>query len=271
MGNGRHRIRAGWAWLLAVGALLLFVGTLPSPASGAYPKVAVALDSQFLTNLSAPVLAPGQSGSIDYRLANPLNRALTNATLSFEVYAFNAYPGQAMGFPDNSTGLPAGTATPVLSLGGQQGASLRVSVAVLAPGASVSFPLGVSAGGALADGTYAVRTSLSFVSAGAGYLLESRGFISATQWANATAGGNGTLNVSRLPVSGVLPETAVLVRMQDLAFPLYVVLGAAFVLAVAGAYFAWRGGPGSKSGARGTPVDHSAPSAFGKSRTSDGD
>ena len=92
-------------------------------------------------------------------------------------------------------------------------------------------------------------------------------------WAAATElpNGSATLNLTVLGVSGVLPETAVVVAQSALPWLLAGVLGAAALLVGAGAWVYFRRGPASNSGMRSADVDHQAPSAFGKRRTSDGD
>ena len=122
-------------------------------------------------------------------------------------------------------------------------------------------------------GTFDLRCSVSFTEAGNAYLLESRGYFSNSAWASATEGPNGTstLNVSRLGVSGIVPESAALVRPSPVAPWLYGILGASFVLAGVGGYLAWRRGPGSRSRKRAPPDPQRAASALGKSRTSEGD
>jgi hypothetical protein len=185
------------------------------------------------------------------------------ATLGF--YAFNAYPGNATG------GLPPNL--PSLSVGGQVGTTASLSAGDLASGGSVSFSVGVTAPSDCPSGTFALRTSVDFTLNGTPYRLESRGYFSDAVWASATSGPNGTstLNLSVLGVSGIVPETGVLVRSNPYPPVLYVVLASAFVLAGAGGFYAWRRGPGSRSGARTPELPSQALSAFGKRRTSDGD
>ncbi len=253
--------------LLLAGALV--VGAA-APASAAYPTLPASDGGQVLSNLSAPVLAPGSSGAFGFRLANPLAGPMTSVTLSFGFYSFVAFPGNASAVP------PTGE-TPTFSGPGTSGTNGSITLASLAAGSSFDVPdderISVSAPGGAPDGTFALRFALSFTEGSVAYRFESRGFFSDAQWANATLLPNGasTLNLTRLGVSGVLPETAVLVRADTITPILYGILAASLVLAAAGGYVAWRRGPGSRSGERPAPRPQSAPSAFGKSRTSDGD
>ncbi|MGB6500499.1 MAG: hypothetical protein WBG19_03745 [Thermoplasmata archaeon] len=245
---------------LALFAVVLLIAVEPSaharspnPAGGAtgssrdlFGTIPIALDRQFLGNLSVPSLAPGGSTELRYSLEDPTKMAgsLTRVVLTFQVYAFNGYPGDA------SALLPVAN-SPVLSNTTASGSTVTVSTASLATGASLIGSIGISTSTDTPAGTFAIRTAIAFELTATSYLLESRGWFSASVWASATEAPNGTatLNLSRLGVSGLLPETAVLVASSDWAWALGALLAGAFVLLAAGAWFYYsRRGPGSSSG-----------------------
>jgi hypothetical protein len=255
------RVVVGSALVVA----LLVAGSigLTGSARAGYPPLPIAYDSKFIQNLSAPVLAPGDGGTIDLTLGNPFAISLSIESLNLTFYAFNAYPGNATGplpsggSPTFANGLTSTTVTPT----------------VLGPHELDPIGVAIAAPTSAAIGDYAFRLSELCSANGTGYRLNSRGFYSDSQWANATTlpNGSATLNLTRLGVSGIVPESAVLVQSNPYAFPLDLILGLALALAAAGGYYAWRRGPGSNSGARTVPVDKSAPKALGTSRTKDGD
>lgn len=251
--------------VVAVATLLLALPFVVDEADAAPATLPVAEDGKFVTALEAPVVAPGGSGAVTWMLANPLAGPISGVTLDLSVYAFNAYPGNATG------PVPAASGAPTFGAAGVP--SYRAQVGTLPPGGSTSGSAPFSVGGGAPQGTYAIRVAVNFTGPNGSYVLESRGFFGAALWASATSGPNGTstLNVTRLGVSGVVPETAVLVRSNPYTIPLYVLLGVGFVLAAAGAYYAFRRGPGSSSGVRGADPPQSAPSALGNRATSDGD
>ena len=241
---------------LLLSAAVLSVGVLPvagasglSPPFGrptpSYGNVSLALDRQFLGNLTVAPIAPGRSATLHYSLADPRKMAasLSHVRLEFQVYAFNGYPGDA------TARLPVSDA-PVLSNASASGESVNVTYATLAIGAPVAGSVGVATAAATPAGTFAIRSALSFSIGATDYLLESRGWFSAATWASATElpNGSATLNLSVLHVSGVLPETAVLVVASDWAWALAALLAGAFVLLAAGAWVYSRRGPGSRSG-----------------------
>jgi hypothetical protein len=259
----------------AVVILLVLAGLsgFPSARASGYPVLATADEGRFLTNLSAPVLGPGGSGPIGFEVRDPLAAALSDAVLTIQPYGFNAFPG-------NATGPVPGGSVLTFSGGSPNGSGISVAIGPLGPGARFEAPgnvsIRVAAASSAPSGTYALRTSLSFRSGGTVYLLESRGFFSAAQWAGATLVHNGTaeqptLNLTCLGVSGITAETAVLVQTNSVAPWLYGILAASLVLAAVGAFVAWRRGPSSRSGARAPPPPQKARTAFGRSRRSDGD
>ncbi|MFZ0892272.1 MAG: hypothetical protein WB778_07290 [Thermoplasmata archaeon] len=258
--------RRSRAVVLTVVVIFLFSagGALPV-ARASYPPLPIDAGSQFVQEINAPTLPPGTSGTISFVMENALTATVTSGIVNVSLYAFNAYPGNA------TARLPGDGETPTFS----NGASSLSLVLPTPWAAAARLPetLTVQVPSAAPQGDFAFRISLFLVGNGTAYLLESRGFFSNAAWANATTapGGGATLNLSALGVSGVLPESAVLVRTNPFVVPLYVIFAIALVLAGLGGYYAFRKGPGSRSGARNSPDERSAPSALGKSRTNDGD
>lgn len=262
--------------------VLLFALVLPSglPLTRATPTaVPVGEWGQFLTGIEVPTLTPSSTGVVAFTLGDALGVPISSVVLTLGMYAFNAYPGNATGpVPSQGPRLLGGEGSP--SSFGLPPITTPVSILVgnLTPGGpgfsspgSTSILVTVPSGAP--EGTYAIRTSLTFVAAGKPYLLESRGFFTAAEWENATAapGTPSSLNATRLGVSGVIPETALLVRSNPFPVALAVVLAGALVLAGVGGYWAVRRGPRSKSGARAGPPPNQAETAFGKRRSNDGD
>lgn len=254
--------RAGRAVVaIALAAALFALALDPAPVVGDAPVLPIGDDGAFLSALSAPVLAPGGSGTVGFRLADPLPAAMTGVTLRFALYAFAPAPGGSSGT------LPAGAV--LLPTGGGNESSIAFEYDTVLPGAAPiagGFPVDASPGAP--QGAYAVRSSLTFTANGTAYLLESRGFFSDTAWSAATLpGGNGTtstLNLTRLGVSGIVPETAIGVRSDPFLLPIVGLVAAGIVLAGVGAYLYYRRGPGSSSGASSGAPPQSAPSAVGK-------
>jgi len=231
--------------LTAVALLLTAAPSIPS-ARGASPPLPVKSDRQFVGNLSAPSIAPGGTGSLRFSLTDPslFGAALSSVRLTFEVYAFNGFPA------NGSAAVPVANA-PLLSNATTSGATVGFGVGSLASGHTVTGSIGIATSSATPTGAFAIRTALAFTLNATAYRLESRGWFSAATWAAATheLNGSATLNLSVLGVSGVLPETAVLVSSSDWQWALGALLAGAFVLLAAGAWVYARRGPGSTGGA----------------------
>jgi len=215
-------------------------------AATAFPPIPIAYDRTFLSNLSGPDVAPGNSGTLSFEVADPASfGAISSVTLTLDVYAFNAFPG-------NATSTIASAGTPVLVTPTASSTTVNVSWGSLAPGADVTGSVGVATASSTPAGAFAVRTALSFTSNGTSYRLESRGWFSASVWAAATTlpNGSATLNLSMLGVSGVTAETAILVSSSNWDWALAFILGAAIVLVGAGAFVYFRRASKSSAGAR---------------------
>ncbi|MCI4344756.1 MAG: hypothetical protein L3J87_03930 [Thermoplasmata archaeon] len=265
-------LRRGLGGLRALGVLAFATVLLLPAASGApaYPVLPLATSNGFLAHLAVPVTAPGSSSSFTWTLHDPLPSSLAQVVVRFELYAFNAYPG-------NATGPIGGGTVPELSNGsGSFAGVVSYAFSSLASSSSESGSTQVLVPTGTPLGDYAVRTSLRFEVNGTGFYLASRGFFSASSWSYATNGSHAptglpSLNVSRLNVSGVLPETAVTVLAPTQSLWIYGLLAGAIIAAGVGGYYGLRRGPTSSSGARTPPDESRADRAFGNNRTSDGD
>ncbi len=241
----------------------------PVGRAAPYPIAPLGFDRQLLSNLSAPSVQPGGSSTLSFDLHNPSTVwTMTDLRLELEVYALNGYPGDAVG------PVPVANA-PSLVSASASGPELNLSLPPLGPGASYDGSVQVVTSSDTPAGTYAIRTALTLTANGSEYLFESRGWFSASAWANATTGPNGTatLNASRLGVSGVIAETAVLVAPSAWPVALGALVALGLVLVGLGAWLYFRRGPGSRSGTskEEAPGATNAPSAFGTRRSSPGD
>jgi len=241
-------VRWGSRALVATLLSLVLVVSLPWPAGATgYPPLPLEFGRQLIGNLSAPSLAPGASGDVGFSVTDPLSSSIDSVTITLQVYAFN-------GFPGNATSSVPVSGAPILATATASGPAVNVSLGSLPHGQVYRGSVNVLTSSSTPAGTFAVRTALTFTLAsnGTAYRLESRGWFTDALWAAATElpNGSATLNLSELGVSGVTPETAVLVTTSDWDWVLGGVLVAAVVLAGAAAWVYFRRGPGSTSGAR---------------------
>lgn len=245
--GGRPRVRGTGVAVAVVLALVLLLSLSVPVSAASYPPLPIGLDRGFVGNLSAPTLGTASSGSLTFTVSNPLSSAIDSVLVTFDVYAFNGFPGN-----DTSTAPVAGA--PVLTLPSSSGAYANLTVGTIGAHGRVGGSVGVATSASTPAGDFAVRIALSFDLAtnGTAYRLASRGWFSEAQWQAATElpNGSATLNLSVLGVSGVLPETAVYVETSSWDWLLGGLLAAAIVLVGAGAWVYFRKGPGATSGTR---------------------
>lgn len=231
--------------VLACG-LIVGVHAGTGSAAASYPPLPLAYDQTFLNSIGGPDLTPGGSGSITFHVQDPVGfQPMTQVVVSFDVYAFNAFPG-------NASSTLAVASAPVLVTSNTSGTNANLSMGPLLPGGHEDGSVGVASGANTPSGTFAVRTALTFVANSTVYRLESRGWFSADQWAAATELPNGSVsvNLSALGVSGVTAETAIYVSTSNWDWALAIILGVSLVFVGAGAYVYFRRAPKSSSGAR---------------------
>jgi hypothetical protein len=245
---GRSRRRFAGPFVAVALALACLMVEVPAGAAAAsFPPLPLGYDATFLSHLVGADMGPGAQSALGFEVADPATFAtLTNVVLTLEVYAFNAFPGNA-----SSSIVSAGT--PVLLGPSSSGSSVNVSLFTVRPGTDFRGSVGVTTSANTPTGTFAVRTALSFTANGTDYRLESRGWFSASVWAAATElpNGSATLNLTTLGVSGVTAETAIYVSASSSwDWALALILAASLLFVGAGAYVYFRRGPKSSSGAR---------------------
>jgi len=227
---------------LGLSAAFLVVGLLAAaslavtPArAGIPPPLPLALDRGFVSDVTGVELAPGSAGEISLRVANPLPAPMSATLLTVAVYAFNAFPGNAT----SEVGL---SSPPILTNASASGPEVNETVGDLNSGQTVSLSIPVQTAASTPAGTFAVRTELRFVENATSYLLESRGWFTAATWAAATAGPNGSadVNLTELGVSGILPETSILVQSNNFAYVLWGIFAAALVVLAVGSVLYFR-------------------------------
>ena len=245
----RLRSATGRLVAIAVATTLLLSSPLVAPAAAqpkGYPPLPLGFDGMFLSNLTGPDLAPGNSGTLSFHVGDPARfAAMSEVTLTLDVYAFNAFPG-------NATSTITSAGTPVLVTPTSSSTEVNLSLPSLIPGGYDAGSVNVATASDTPTGTFAVRTALVFAANGTIYRLASRGWFSESVWESATIlpNGSATLNLSRLGVSGVTAETSILVSSSSWGWALAFILAGAVVLVGAGAFAYFRRASKSSAGAR---------------------
>ncbi len=213
----------GWCCLVAL-FLILSVQVDPSDPT---------LTNQILGGFHRLDLAPGGSGALDFRLLNPYQQAMGNATLTVEIYEF--LKGKAVR-PEDGTWkspvfLPEGAPRVDLTKG------TLAPLALQNLSLSLQVPEDAPHGDVFTEGTYVVRFRLEFDLGPLHMVMVSPGFFSPATWANATAKPSraeqyATLGAALgLPtIGGILPDTAFGVKIPLPLWPFYATAVAAGLL-----------------------------------------
>ncbi len=230
-----------------------------------YPRLPVFVGNHLLGNLSGPTLNAGSSGSLGLTVQDLLPWPMSVIALTLDIYAMGSNAGPATPIGSSMTPLLTGT-------NGVSGSNITFPVPPLAPGGVATVTVPVSTSASIGAASFLVRTALEFTANSTRYLLESRGWFSSTVWQNATelVNGSATLNLAALGVSGVTPESSIIVQTVTWAWVVYGMIAGAIALVGLGAFFYFRR-TGSSAGAMRSPGASQAPSALGKRRKSEGD
>ncbi len=252
---------------VAVGLLLLVLLPTGGASASSYPPLPVFTGNHLLGNLSGPTLDAGSSGTMGLTVQDPLRFSMTGIALTLDIYALGSGAGPATS--------PIGNAlTPIMTgTNGQSGGNITFALPSLARGQIATVTIPVATSQSTGAASFLLRTALAFVANGTHYFLESRGWFSPAVWQSATElpNGSATLNLSRLGVSGVTPETSIIVQTSTFAWAVVTLIGVALVLVGLGAFFYFRGRSRSSAGAKRSPGASQAPTALGKNRKRDGD
>jgi hypothetical protein len=258
------RTAASIAVTLGVVALLLV------PAGGAsatvYRPLPVFTGNHLLGNLSGPTLNAGSSGTMGLTVQDLLAVPMTGIALTLTIYALGSGAGPATS--------PIGNAlTPIMTgTNGQSGGNITFPLPSLLRGQIATVTIPVATSPSTNAASFLVRTALAFVANGTHYFLESRGWFSPAVWQGATElpNGSATLNLTQLGVSGVTPETSIIVQTSSFTWVVAALIGVTLAFVGLGAFFYFRR-TRSSAGAKRSPGTSQAPSALGKSRNKDGD
>lgn len=249
--------------MLAIGVAALAPTGTASAAS--YPPLPVFVGNHLLGNLSGPTLNAGSSGSLGLTVQDLLQWPMSGIALTLDIYAVGSNAGPATPIGNSIAPLLTGT-------NGVSGSNITFPVLSLAPGQVATITVPVTTAASIGPASFLIRTALGFTANGTQYRLESRGWFDSTVWQNATelANGSATLNLAALGVSGVTPESSIIVQTVTWVWVVYGMVAGAIALVGLGAFFYFRR-TGSSAGAKRSPGASQAPSALGKRRKSEGD
>jgi len=231
------------ARVLAIAAILsLALSSLPASRADDISNPA---KMPLFDNFTTPVLAPGESGDINFTIKDRYADKIINLTLGVEVYKYATL--------SESRDVDARFADPprISYMGRDYGSKLDPPILVgsLPPGQRVEVRFTVHTSQSTPHGdlfnsaSYNVRFRIDFEYMQAGvtgkHKMLSRGYISDPDWENATRGGglNITYLKTRYGMDALITETSFTVREPMPLWPLFLLVGLAVLFGVLGAVF----------------------------------
>jgi hypothetical protein len=196
-----------------------------------------------LTDFTTPVLAPGESGDLNFTIQNRYSGKVVNLTLTAEIYKYATLTESRTvdaKFQDapriEYQGRDYGTVFPILLGSLATGEKMDVRFKILTSQATPHGDLFNSA-------AYMLRTSIFFeykqTNDTKTYRMSSRGYISDPDWENATRGGglNITYIKAKYQIDAIIPETSFTVRDPMPFWPLFILIGMAVLFGALGVVF----------------------------------
>ena len=238
----------------ALAVALLLVLLLASPRAAAEDFATVGNVNKLIDVTEAPQLAPGDTGTFSFLFNSTYTDPIYNVSLNVSVYEYATIDGSQR--VDSGWSYPY----PVIN-DTSRGREWRWNAPIVAPGSvtNLSFPVITSAdsdlmphGSIFAQASYFLRFWLEFDGGTAAnrthYTFASRGFFTDAQWTAATNASNtnpcsppwcrGNLNLTKLGVDGVLPDSAFGVLEPIPRWPFYLLIAlAVFFLVLAFLYW----------------------------------
>ena len=244
-------------------ALLLVLLLVSVPGRAAPDFAAVGYVNKLISVVATPQLEPGQSGNFVFQFNStyPAGMTLFNVHLNVSIYEYqtidaNVPVGTSWTFPYPKIEPGGGRefhwdpSTPV-----QPGSVTNLSFAVVTSADTNLMP----SGSVFDQASYVLRMWLEFDGNVSGNLthftIPSRGYFSAAAWALATNATytnpcnppwcRGNLNLSKLGVQGVLPDSSFGVKQPIPRWPFYALIGLAVVCVVLAFLFWVEENPGT--------------------------
>ena len=175
-------------------------------------------------NFTTPQIIPGNTGKLNFTLTNRYDKPITNVNLTLEIYKYaNIHESKNISRTEKPPYFVIANSQKTFKLWNQIDTGEKMSDAVFY----------ICTREDTEQGTYFVRFMLTFQYNGTTYLMKSRGYFTKEEWYDATTNTTeddpGNINITKLGVDGIIPETTFGVKKPWPLWPMYV-LGALTVL-----------------------------------------
>ncbi|MGC8912350.1 MAG: hypothetical protein ACP5LE_00240 [Thermoplasmata archaeon] len=179
-------------------------------------------------NFTTPVIKPGESGILNFTIRNYYSTPVYNITLQIEIYFYATI--ESGRYVDSKFTNP-----PRFRISDELLATLSWSdwrIYANQPYNQYYATLGIATQKNTPEGTYFVRFTLTFYDPlGNLHILKSRGCFTNEEWKSATTNvsdfdmsAHGGVNITRLGVDGILPDTSFSVSSGPNLIPFFVLI-----------------------------------------------
>ena len=169
-------------------------------------------------NFSTPQMVPGDTGSLKFSLANRYDQDLTGVKVTVEIYLYaNIHESKNLTRVDK---------VPRFVSSNEYITYQEWNRIIPGNANKTSTEFKIKSRESTEQGTYFVRFTLDFSYNGSTYIMKSRGHFTDEQWDDATTNTTnddpGNINITRLGVDGIIPDTTFGVKKPWPIWPLYV-------------------------------------------------
>lgn len=203
-------------------AIVILLAVIPPSASGAEAWISAPNRVPQFTEFSTPVIVPGTSDTFNFTLVNRYPFPMLGVELSIDVYKYATLElAKEIDQVDRPPEIREGSGT-----------SYRLPLGTpLAPGQRYPVLFRLTTDRETPQGTYFVRTMMTFSVNATPVVMKSRGHFTDDVWERATnSPGNGTvagINLTVLQVDGILVDSSFTVREPIPIWPLALLIGLA--------------------------------------------
>lgn len=175
-------------------------------------------------NFTTPQMIPGHTGKLNFTLTNRYDKPITDVNLTLEIYRYaNIHESKNLSETEKPPYFVITHSQKTFKVWNQINPKEKKTDAVFY----------IRSREDTEQGTYFVRMMLTFAYNGSQFIMKSRGYFTKAQWddatTNTTENDPGNINITKLGVDGIIPDTTFGVKKPWPLWPMYA-LGALTVL-----------------------------------------
>jgi len=176
---------------------------------------------------SPDTINPGTNGKLNFTIMDRYQNSMYNVNLTVEVYKWATI--------EEAKNISKVHHPPVIKEGQDQ--TYLYKVGTMGPGIGINIQMTLETRSDTPEGTYFVRTMMTFEYGNGSYVMKSRGYFTNAQWESATDQLNlnqsvGGINITSLGVDGILVDTSFSVKKPMPMWPLALLIGLTVLFAV---------------------------------------